>query len=407
MKIIPAKLDWGLLMIYLALVFCGMIIIYSASASSIDDEIVLRDYFFKQVIWFSLSFVTMLLIINIPVHILDIFITPMYLLSILLLIVVLFMPPINGSHRWIPFGITRFQPSELAKIATILMVAKSISKPFQSDTKILLWAIGLTIVPVLLIIVEPDLGTSLVFLFIVFVMLSFSSLSFYYLIILSGPIFSILLSFNPIIFVLFILLYILILNINKVSWLIISIGSIFNVFLYFILPVLWGSLKNYQQNRILTFLDPTRDPFGAGYQIIQSKIAIGSGKLWGKGFLKGTQKNLDFLPEHHTDFIFSVLGEEFGFLGCSALLLLFFLLIIKILHRYNSIESLEHRLAIIGIMSFILFQIFTNMGMNVGLVPTTGIPLPFISYGGSNLLINTIAIAYVLRLKTLRKKRTK
>jgi rod shape determining protein RodA len=140
-----------------------------------------------------------------------------------------------------------------------------------------------------------------------------------------------------------------------------------------------------------------RDPFGAGYQIIQSRIAIGSGGFWGKGFLMGTQKNLNFLPEHHTDFIFSVIGEEFGFLGCAIILLIYFLFLYRFVRNINALKRKEFRFAAIGILAYLTFQIFINIGMNIGIVPTTGIPLPFISYGGSNLLINVLAIGLVLK----------
>jgi len=161
--------------------------------------------------------------------------------------------------------------------------------------------------------------------------------------------------------------------------------------------VFWNSLKDYQQNRIITFFNPMHDPLGAGYQVIQAKIAIGSGQLFGKGFLMGTQKNMNFLPEHHTDFIFSVVGEEFGFVGTSLLLLLFFLFFNRIIYLIKFVNKKEYKIAISGIFGYLLLQTFINIGMNVGVLPTTGIPLPFISYGGSNLLINSFAVAMILK----------
>ena len=139
------------------------------------------------------------------------------------------------------------------------------------------------------------------------------------------------------------------------------------------------------------------DPFGSGYQIIQSKIAIGSGQFFGKGFLLGTQKNMNFLPEHHTDFIFSVIGEEFGFLGCTIILILFFLFLMKIAKGISILKRAEMKFAAVGILSFLTFQIFINIGMNIGIVPTTGIPLPFISYGGSSLVINVLSVGLILK----------
>jgi rod shape determining protein RodA len=183
----------------------------------------------------------------------------------------------------------------------------------------------------------------------------------------------------------------------RLSWVTITVASIINVFIALITPVFWMGLKDYQQNRILTFMDPTRDPLGAGYQIIQAKIAIGSGSLFGKGWLKGTQKNMNFLPEHHTDFIFSVVGEEFGFLGSILLLILFAAFFSRIINNVGELKIRERKVASAGILAYLMFQTFINIGMNIGLVPATGIPLPLISYGGSNLLINSIAVGVVLK----------
>lgn len=172
---------------------------------------------------------------------------------------------------------------------------------------------------------------------------------------------------------------------------------IINFFVFMITPVIWNNLKEYQQNRILTFLNPMHDPLGSGYQVIQAKIAIGSGQFFGKGFLLGSQKNLNFLPEHHTDFIFSVIGEEFGFIGSSILLILFFLFFNRIIYLIKVASKKEHKVVLAGIFGYLLLQMFINIGMNLGVLPTTGIPLPFISYGGSNLLINSFAVSMILK----------
>ncbi|HNQ43694.1 MAG TPA: FtsW/RodA/SpoVE family cell cycle protein, partial [Candidatus Cloacimonadota bacterium] len=183
----------------------------------------------------------------------------------------------------------------------------------------------------------------------------------------------------------------------RLSWVAITVAAIINAFIAMIMPVLWMGMKNYQQDRILTFLDPTRDPLGAGYQIIQAKIAIGSGALAGKGWLMGTQKNMNFLPEHHTDFIFSVIGEEFGFVGSILLLFVFAIFFGRIIYAISQIKVRERKIASSGILAYLMFQSFINIGMNIGLVPATGIPLPFISYGGSNLLINSISVGVIMK----------
>jgi rod shape determining protein RodA len=172
-----------------------------------------------------------------------------------------------------------------------------------------------------------------------------------------------------------------------------------NLAIFFIIPIIWGGFKPYQQNRILTFINPNHDPLGAGYQVIQAKIAIGSGGLYGKGFLLGTQKNMDFLPEKHTDFIFSVIGEEFGFWGAGLLLLIYAFFLTKLIKNIDKINIKDRKIASVGIISYLAFQFFVNIAMNLGIMPTTGVPLPLISYGGSNLLINTIAIALILKYR--------
>ncbi|MCK4312886.1 MAG: FtsW/RodA/SpoVE family cell cycle protein, partial [Candidatus Cloacimonetes bacterium] len=222
----------------------------------------------------------------------------------------------------------------------------------------------------------------------------------FYLILIISPIISMITSFSIIVFIIYLIILIYVLyktNLDKVT---IGFAAVINTFFFFITPVIWNNLKEYQQNRILSFIDPMRDPFGAGYQMIQSRIAIGSGGFFGKGFLIGTQKNLNFLPEHHTDFIFSVIGEEFGFLGCTILLLIYFLFVFRISRNIISLKRREFRFAAVGILAYITFQIFINVGMNIGIVPTTGIPLPFISYGGSNLLINILGIGIILKYLT-------
>ena len=403
MKIFPQRFDWVLFFSFLTLVVLGIISIYTASAVKFGPEFIFKSYYIKQIIWFSIAMVIFFFILHIPKHIFDIFIYPAFFLNIILLIIVLFTPEVNGSHRWIRLGGFHFQPSEVAKITTILMIAKVISKDI-SEYKILLYGIGLTLIPVVLIIIEPDMGTSLVFFFVLFFILTMANIPKYFLVLLIAPFISMVSSaFFPA-FIVFIVFFILILIRFRLSWFSVTLNTILNTFIFFITPVFWNNMHEYQRNRILTFLDPTRDPFGAGYQVIQSKIAIGSGGLNGKGFLLGTQKNLNFLPEHHTDFIFSVIGEELGFIGCSVLLFFFFLFLTQMIRGLNRIPSFEKRLTIIGIFAYFLFQIFINIGMNIGVAPTTGIPLPFISYGGSNLIINVAAVAIVLKYRTEIKK---
>ncbi len=391
------QFDWITLFLLIILLTCGIIAIYSASTTQIGNDFQTENYYIKQIIWIIIAFIFMFIIIRIPYSAIEIMITPAYVISIILLIIVLFMPEIKGSQRWIPLGLFNFQPSELAKLTTILLVTKLISKPHITNWQIISRSFLFFLIPIILIFLEPDLGTSLCFIISLFVLLAISNLSAFYIILIVSPLISIVASFSLIVFIIYILILIYILYKTKLDKIIIGFAVVLNTFFFFITPFIWNSLKAYQQNRILTFIDPMRDPFGTGYQIIQSRIAIGSGGFWGKGFLMGTQKNLNFLPEHHTDFIFSVIGEEFGFLGCAIILLIYFLFLYRIVRNINALKRKEFRFAAIGILAYLTFQIFINIGMNIGIVPTTGIPLPFISYGGSNLLINIMAIGLVLK----------
>ena len=228
-------------------------------------------------------------------------------------------------------------------------------------------------------------------------MLVAADVPLFYLLLMVSPIVSIVSSVWWPAIIIWILILVFLLYRSGLSWVPITIASISNIFIALFMPVFWNGLKDYQQNRILTFVDPLRDPLGAGYQIIQAKIAVGSGSILGKGWLQGTQKNMNFLPVHHTDFIFSVIGEEFGFVGSMLLLLLFTLFFLRLIRAVGEIKVPERRIASAGILAYLMFQTFINIGMNIGLVPATGIPLPFISYGGSNLLINTLSVGVVLK----------
>ena len=391
------KFEWMIFGLLILLMIIGLISIYTASATRIGNDFIFSNYYIKQFIWIIFSMFILFLLLKAPNAIIEISIFPIYIFTILLLILVLFLPEIKGSHRWISFGPINFQPSELAKLFTIMAISKLISKPHISDGQILLRSFIVTLIPVALILLEPDLGTALTFFAILFSILIISDLPKFYLIIIVSPILSIVFSFSIWIFIIYLLLLVYILYRSNLDKVIISFVVVINTFLFIITPIFWNNLKDYQQNRILTFINPMRDPFGAGYQIIQSKIAIGSGGIFGKGFLLGTQKNMNFLPEHHTDFIFSVIGEEFGFFGCTFFLLIYFLLLYKIAKSIRKIKRKEYLFVSVGILAYITFQFFINIGMNLGIVPTTGIPLPFISYGGSNLLINVTAIGFILK----------
>ncbi len=389
--------DWHLFSLWAILVIFGIFAIITASAAKIGDDIVLKNYYWKQIIWFFISVIVFYLVLKIPLSVIDMLILPLYIFTVILLVIVLFMPAVNNAHSWLFLGGMRFQPSELAKMVMILLVSKLISKDHISELKMLYKALIGVIIPVTLILLEPDFGTTIIFWGSLVFMLMQAGFPLCYLVLLISPIIGVVFSFNWILFVIASLILIYYYYRERLSWVLIAFSSILNTFVFFLTPVLWNSLKSYQQNRIITFFNPIHDPLGAGYQVIQAKIAIGSGQVFGKGFLQGSQKNMNFLPEHHTDFIFSVIGEEFGFIGAFLLLLIFYLFFNRIIYLIKVVSKKEYKIAIAGIFSYLLLQTFINIGMNLGVLPTTGVPLPFISYGGSNLLINSFAVAMVLK----------
>jgi len=397
MKTFTREFDWKLLLLWLLLVNIGIVFIFSTSTYKVDNEIIRSHFWWKQIIFFVISLITMYIIIRIPTTILDVFVFPVYLLTISLLILVLFMPPINNANRWIVVAGMRFQPSEFAKIIVVLVNARLLAKENISSIGMVLKPFLIVVLPFVLILLQPDLGTAIVLVFTIVIMLIQAGFPIIILFILLTPFISMITSFYLPGFIIFAILLIGFLIKKRYTLPIVTLIMIINLFFLFITPVMWGTLKPYQQNRILIFLDPSRDPLNAGYQVIQAKIAVGSGQILGKGFLEGTQKNMNFLPEHHTDFIFSVIAEETGFIGSSILLFIFLIFFIQIIKNIDKPELKERKIAIAGFLGFIGFQVIINISMNLGLLPTTGIPLPFISYGGSNLLVNSIAIALTLK----------
>ncbi len=389
------KMDKTILLLLILLIGFGIVFIYSASYNKAGNVITLKNFYLKQMFWAFIAISIFFMVVRLPLFFIESLILPMYILSLLLLVIVFFMPEINGSRRWILLGPLRFQPSEFAKVATVLLLAKSISEHNLDNWKIFLRGAAIVFFPLVLVLLEPDLGTSLIFMMMLFVMFLASDLPNFITILFLAPILSLICSFNWYILGFYLVGLSFYLYKNKLSSAFIGLIAVLNLFIAIFTPIMWNTLHSYQQDRILTFIDPMHDPLGAGYQIIQSKIAVGSGGIWGKGFLLGTQKNLNFIPEHHTDFIFSVIGEETGFVGSFLLLFLFMLLLIFIAKRTAEMNVPERKIASIGFIAILTFQILVNVGMNLGTIPTTGMALPFISYGGSNLIINVLSIALI------------
>jgi rod shape determining protein RodA len=255
-------------------------------------------------------------------------------------------------------------------------------------------------VPFLLVLKQPDLSTALVFGVMALFMLYWAGMAGWEIFILVSPVLSVILTSQQILWALLFVLLFIVMWVNRVNLLMLLTTLIINMAAGYSSILLWNRiLKEHQRARILTFINPMHDPKGAGYQIIQSKVATGSGGLFGKGFGNGSQTNLSFLPEEHTDFIFSVLGEQFGFVGCVVVLVIFFFLIYRIFRMCVNIRSRFANLVTVGIAAIISFHVFINIAMTLGMMPVTGLPLPFLSYGGSFLLTCMVLIGIVMNFR--------
>jgi rod shape determining protein RodA len=384
-----------------------LVCISSILIKSVQREFLQSD-FLNHLFTGLLGYFLAIFISYIPIERIKKYLIPFYCCSLLsLLLIYFFGISIYGAQRWLSLGIFSFQPSEVAKLSTILTLALVLERKSISSIKDLILPFLIVVIPWLLIFFQPDLGTSLVLIVLTFVMLYWSRMPIEWLLILVCCIFTslfYLISPNLLIFWLPFMGYLAYRSSQKKI-----IFSMFTLALHSLVikltPFIWEfGLKDYQKDRLVLFLDPSRDPLGGGYHLLQSKIAIGSGGLLGTGLLNGKLTNLQFIPEQHTDFIFSALGEELGFLGCILVLFLFFVLIGRLVKVSENARTNFESLIIIGIASTFLFQIIINLFMTIGLGPVTGIPLPFMSYGRTSLLINFICIG--LALSTLNRSRS-
>jgi rod shape determining protein RodA len=352
---VPAlgHLDWPLLALVLCLMGIGLATVYSATAS---DGFARFD---NQLLNMGLALALMLAVAQVPPQKLMHLAVPGYVAGVVLLVAVsLFGTVINGSRRWLPLGIVTIQPSEMMKLAMPLMLAWFFHKA-ESEPKPLhfVLAAALLAVPLALVLKQPDLGTALLI-----------GASGFFVIFLAGLPWKVILGLA-------------------------AAGAA-------ALPFVWGMLHDYQRQRILTLLDPSSDPWGAGYHIIQSTIAIGSGGIFGKGWLKGTQTHLAFIPEKHTDFIFAVFSEEWGLVGNSVLVCLFLFLVIRGLAIAYRAPTLFSRLLAGGLTLSLFVYAMVNMGMVSGILPVVGVPLPFISYGGTALVTLALGIGVLMSIET-------
>ena len=384
--------NWYLLALAMALATGGVALLYSASQTASGDN---AQYWQFQLIWLFAALVAYAVIGVVPMRVIEKISRPAYVVSLFLLVLVLAFPAISGARSWIRMGSIGFQPSEFAKIATILVIAQwaaRLKTPPRGMTELVVPAV-LVGLPATLTLLQPDLGTAIVYV------LLFAALCFWagtppvIVFLLLSPIVSILLTFSLPLWSLYILALgalLFVLRPPRSTWIYVSAT---NLLMGIVALPLWNQLAGYQKQRLLIFLQPESDPRGAGWNVIQSKVAIGSGGWFGKGFLEGTQKRLAFLPERHTDFIFSVLGEELGFIGVLVAFGLFGLLLLEGVRIAERNPDPYASTLAFGLVAFIASHLAINTAMTVGMMPITGLPLPFLSKGGSFLVVCFAAVA--------------
>lgn len=384
--------DWFLIVLTIILTAIGCITIYT---TQIYEQ---ADNWQQQLIMGVIGFACLIGISRWRYDYLLKFHWLLYVLTNISLLVVIFAGiTVNGAPRWINIAGFNVQPSEFAKLAIIITLAAILHHQDASKISSIFKALGVIIVPWALIFIQPDLGTSLVFGVVTLAMLYWANANFGWIILMLSPLFSAFL-FNLFFpgWLIFTVLMVLI------AWFTLPDRALWSIFVLFINysagklgGFLWDLLKDYQKARITLFLNPEQDPLGGGYHLIQSRIAIGSGGLWGNGFMSGSQTQLNFVPEQHTDFIFSAIADQFGFVGSVVVLLLIWLLCWRLVVIALRAKDNFGSLIAIGVLAMIAFQAIINIAMTVGLAPITGIPLPFLSYGRSSLLTNFLAFGVV------------
>jgi len=361
------RVDRKILVIILLILFVSVVALYSSCHQK--GEFAKKMIFFKQLAWLAIGLFFMFVFSKIDYRRLKEIAWPLYFFAIFFLVVVLFTGHVRmGAQRWLSLGGFNFQPSELGKLALIIILSTYFSQKSIGELKVFnrresllkgfIFPLIITGVMVLLVFLQPDLGTAILYFIIFMLLVYFSGVRLKYIL-------------------------------------------IFMTILALLSPFAWLLLKDYQRDRLTVFLDPGCDPLGAGYTIIQSKIAVGSGMFFGKGWLSGTQNQLNFLAERHTDFIFSTIGEEWGFLGSMILAILFYLLVERIFVIANYVSNPFAKNLCFSIGAAIMVQFFVNIAMTIGLLPVVGVPLPFISYGGSSLIVFLILIGIVLNISEL------
>jgi rod shape determining protein RodA len=397
------SIDRQLITVTFGLILFGLATLYSAGQTDVPTRA--AGAWQRQVMWVGVGIVGAWLLFHVSLRVLEWLAPALYAFSLSLLGIVLVVGTGAGtaesSHSWLSIGGHQIgQPSELAKVATVLMLARFLSgrKEPPRSLKDLVGPSLIVGIPCFLVLRQPDLGSAFVFVGIYFAMLFWAGVRPRMLFLLASPVISLLLAFNTLAWGLWMIIFVIILIAWRPyvwDWVVFLAA---NVAMGAVAMPLWKRLAPYQQNRLLTFLNPEVDPRAAGYHAIQSKVAIGSGGWFGTGYTEGPQKRLAFLPEQHTDFVFSVVGEELGFVGVLVALSLFlglFLVLLRIARRATDPFS---SLAVFGIVGLFFTHVFENVGMTVNLMPITGIPLPLFSYGGSFFIICSLCLGLALRV---------
>jgi len=394
--------DLPLVLTALALTAYGVAMVYSAGQTDVRSTA--TGLWQMQLFWVAVALAGALVASRLSVRVMDWLTTPAYVAMLALLALTLILGGGAGTaastKSWIGIGPARIQPAEFAKIVVVLMLAKVLASRREPARSLLdLWLPAIVVfMPWVLIMAQPDLGTGIVFVGIFFAMLFWSGVPWQLLVLLASPAVSLILSFSTWVWGAWFLLLLAFVFYHR-PYLLEGVSIVTaNVAMGVIAPMLWDRLAPYQQNRLLVFLDPSRDPRNSGYHVIQSKIAIGSGGWFGSGYTSGSQKRLAFLPEQHTDFIFAVVGEELGFIGVMVALGLFALLFLRTVRVAERANDPFGSLVAFGLLSSWFVHVVVNIGMTLNLMPITGIPLPFFSYGGSFMLASWIAVGILLRV---------
>ncbi|NOX19240.1 MAG: rod shape-determining protein RodA [Chlorobi bacterium] len=395
---IQDRFDLAIFIPVVFLIIIGLAAIYSSTI----NHPVAGGNFQRQLFWVFFSFTAMIIVYFLPSQTFRLLSAPIYVFSILLLIAVLvFGKSVYGARSWLSFGGVGFQPSEFAKIGLIFFLSYWFNQKNRNINNLKDVGVGLLIglFPVMLILLEPDMGTAIIFIVITLALIFWNGISLFGLFIVIAPGFTFFASMLGVYyFYAALLLIIAVLFLFKRDLFLSAAIFGMNLATGFILKYALPLLQPHQQKRIESFVNPMADPLGAGYNALQARLAVGSGGLFGKGFMQGNQTQLRFIPEQWTDFIFCVIGEEFGFIGSILIIVLFTFLFLRLIKISSNLQNRFSSSLLVGIVTLLFTHFVINIGMNVGLMPVIGVPLPFLSYGGSSLLMIMMLIGVALNI---------